>query len=571
MRDLDQQQTIHCHGVSQLSLERPRWWYLSLGGLLLAMGACSDDSASPQADLSRDHAFPHETAPLSEAGREAQVKPDAAPDAPADLALDLAGPDAPVDLAVDLATTDTPAMDGQPLDLLARDLLAGEAIDAAGPLPAHRFCHSPQTLVLQDGTQSVSGDTTLAGDEFNSITCQNNLSEKMAGPQLYFQVTLQQGKKYRVMLSSTFDGALYAVPAATACNAAALDQACFTVLPSSDYQLSADEIKAAGTEVIALKPSVEGDWLLVVDSYSLLESGVFTLTISEVVTPINGTCQTAQALSLAGGSITVQGSTAGTLNEFASSITCGGLLPFAGGQVYYTVNIPAAKGVGLTLSPSFDGSLYLFPASASCAPAAISQNCGSGGASGAKLEVVAGGASEILHFAPETPGDYVVVVDSLVPVAAGPFTLIIAEYDPPAHRACLAAQSLTLATSPLSQSATTLGATNQFGQVITCGSKYHFVGPQLYYRLSLEGDKTYTLELSPSGWDAALYLFSDVTCTAGTINSQCSTAGFAADLNGVDGKETLIIKPTVAGDYLLVVDSYALDEAGPFTLVVSWQ
>src|SRR5512137_872878 len=81
----------------------------------------------------------------------------------------------------------------------------------------------------------------------------------------------------------------------------------------------------------------------------------------------------------------------------------------------------------------------------------------------------------------------------------------------------LCASPLPVTLAP-GQKATVTGDTstsvNEFEASIACGTFPPFTGPQLYYRLSLSGGKSYRVELSTPKWDGAIYLFTDTTCQA---------------------------------------------------------
>jgi hypothetical protein len=140
----------------------------------------------------------------------------------------------------------------------------------------------------------------------------------------------------------------------------------------------------------------------------------------------------------------------------------------------------------------------------------------------------------------------------------------------PAHSACLSPKTLALTTSPVSEAGDTSDAINEFDQTIECGSGYSLEGPQVYYKVDLTAGKTYTITATPgTDWDIAVYAFTDLTCTAATIETQC-TALFADDKMFGD-PEILTITPSASGTYVLAVDAGYVGEGGAFTLNIAWQ
>jgi hypothetical protein len=164
--------------------------------------------------------------------------------------------------------------------------------------------------------------------------------------------------------------------------------------------------------------------------------------------------------------------------------------------------------------------------------------------------------------------------DARVPDAPAPDAAAVdlpepADQGSPDNALCQTPQPLALYASPLVVNGTTVGATNQFGKSITCGTGLDFDGPQRYFRLGLQAGQSYTISLMPSGWDAAIYAFADATCDPGTIQSQC--AATLSDSNGAGAAETIVITPSVTSERILAVDSFDPSGGGAFSLTVSWQ
>jgi hypothetical protein len=490
-------------------------------------------------------------------------------------------------------STDTRPDQGLGKDLPAsKDAVAEHPVgsdarpDGYIPPPSFAYCAKPRTLNFptpQPGDPlklTETGRTDTSQDEFPGATCNNGSGWSWDGPQLYYKVTLPGGKKYKVTLTTDFDAALYAFPAATACKEADINAACTNPPADPDKVYNSDLIGSSAVERLHIAPAQTEDWIITVDSYSAFEYGSFTLTISEVTVPANATCQTAKGITVpaAPAKLTESGDTTGAQNATGNPILCGGTAAFAGAQVYYKLPVAAGKSYRFALSPTFSAVMYVFPATANCDPAAINTACGSGGATGAVLgSTVSAGSKGTLVFKPATPGDYIIAIDSKDPLESNLFDLVIDEFELPTNGVCALPKTLTLTTSPVTEPGDTTGVPNQFGSNIDCGSVFQYVGPQQYYLLVLQAGKTYTIKATPTGWDLALYAFTDATCVEANINSQCGDTTkppnvFFADEGYSDDPETLTIAPTGTGtvNYLLAVDSYDPGEYGSFALEITW-
>jgi hypothetical protein len=158
----------------------------------------------------------------------------------------------------------------------------GTSVNAAGPFslvvqqyspPTNGSCTQPKALALvQSPVQEVASTGPLAND-LAGVSCGLSAGP-WPGPQAYFRASLKAGKTYKVELTPepTFDPSLYALSAATACTATAVNAAC--------AGLASDKLGAGVSESLTLSPSVDQDYVIVVDSWSPSEVGTFTLTIS---------------------------------------------------------------------------------------------------------------------------------------------------------------------------------------------------------------------------------------------------------------------------------------------------
>jgi hypothetical protein len=139
--------------------------------------------------------------------------------------------------------------------------------------PINGVCTAPLTLPLAASPAQELGDTGPLANDLSGVSC--GLSQgPWPGPQAYYKVSLTKGVTYHVELAPepTFDPALYAFPAATACATTAVNAAC--------QGLASDTLGAGIKESLIIKPAASGDYILVVDSWSTSEVGAFTLSVS---------------------------------------------------------------------------------------------------------------------------------------------------------------------------------------------------------------------------------------------------------------------------------------------------
>ena len=497
-----------------------------------------------------------------------QPSADSAPDLPPqiDLSLDAPAPDATPTVDADGAV-DADANRG--VDLSPD----GPVPDAPSP-PTHAACAAAHAVTLDaSGAVTVIDSTAWSQDEFGGAVSCGGSAGPWSGPQNYYPIKLVQGATYKVTLrTGGFDGALYAFPAATACSAAAINAACKpTAASSPPIHLSSDNPGAVADELLRLAPAVSADWIVAVDSASPKAAGLFQLTVAQTTPPPHGACGKAQAVSLGGATVKLQGDTSDADNELGATVTCGGGAARLGPQLYYKVTLAAGDKLALTLRPAFPARAYVFSA-ASCAAAAINAGCGSGGTSGLALSAAAGGSAAAL-FSPAAGGDFIVAVDSAAPWSGGPFSLELQAVTPPQNASCVYAKDLTLdASGAVNVSGGTTGAADEFA-ALTCGGAA-LSGPQVYYKLKkLQAGVTYRLLLTPS-FAAELYIFSTAAaCNLAGIETDCQgAAAKGARMPGTTAPNTtrsLYFKPATSGDYFVAVDSLGAASAGTFSLAVA--
>jgi hypothetical protein len=136
------------------------------------------------------------------------------------------------------------------------------------------LCSTPKSLSVPPGaTLSFAGDTGPLKNDLSGINC-GQPNGPWPGPQAYYRLPVPGGVTAAITLvpTATFDAALYAFPAATACEAAAVNQACSS--------WTSDHLGGGKTESLALAPLTDTDYIVVVDSWSPSEVGSFTLQVA---------------------------------------------------------------------------------------------------------------------------------------------------------------------------------------------------------------------------------------------------------------------------------------------------
>ncbi len=297
--------------------------------------------------------------------------------------------------------------------------------------PTNTTCANARVLTLTGTPQKVveTGDTGDSTDEFATVDCGNALGP-WPGPQLYYKVTLTGGKKYMVKLDAgSTDSSLYAFPSATACNATAINTACTSPTPADPYNIwNADAGYASGEKLFISPPAspTTVEWTIVVDSYDAAEKGFFTLTIEEFTPAANAKCTAPETLALTTSPVTKTGSTVFAPNEFGEQILCGTTsTDYDGNQVYYKVTLQNGKKYTFKVTPTgakWDPAIYAIT-DLTCAVANINTQCATNA-----QDVGNAGDPETLEITPAgTSGttDYIFVVDSVVDVDSGAFTLEI--------------------------------------------------------------------------------------------------------------------------------------------------
>ena len=410
-------------------------------------------------------------------------------------------------------------------------------------------------VTLSGGKATVTGNTSGAKNEFSgAIRC--GAKVPLAGPQHYYKVDLTSGRYYRFTLTPQFEGALYIF---SECSQNIINSDCSSGGKGGDL---AGPVASGKTATLTFTPDATGTYFFAVDSASVADAGTFTLNIEELSPPTHATCKTAKALTLSSGAATVTDTTLGAANEFSSLLTCGLSLKFKGPQVYYSLSLTKGQWYRFSLTPDFSAALWLANAKGNCSYNNINVDCG--GIGGTVLPLVAAGKTGQVAFAPLASGSYILAVDSLSLSDLGNFTLKVESFVPTDNMVCSGASKVTLASGKGIAKGTTVGAINDRGAHVTCGSLPSLVGGQRYHSVDLLAT-AYRLQLKPQ-FSAVLAV--GKSCLS--LPADCGSSGLsggAVDV-GSGSEGTVVFTPSSAGTYVVAVDSGTVTGAGSYELLI---
>ncbi len=430
--------------------------------------------------------------------------------------------------------------------------------------PSNGVCAQPTPLTLSGGKVTVTGSTAGVLDEFPGLKCGGYTT--FDGPQVYYSLAIAAGKSFKLTLTPTFSAYLYVFSSSGGCNEGAIETYCASGGMTGAMMGS---ISSGTTKTLFFTPNVADTYLIAIDSSDPSYAGSFSLTVEEFTPPSNGTCAKAKALQLTSGKVVENGTTGGLKDEFAN-LNCGGHSSFVGPQAYYTLPMTQGKGYKLTLTPTFSAYMYVFSSAAACQESKIQSDCSSKGATGDRWGSISSSGPGTYVFLPDKSDTYTIAIDSSSATSFGDFKLEVEEFAPPPNGVCAGAQTVTLANGSASVTGTTaIGVKDQF-PTLKCGGTSTLTGPQLYYRLQLDGSKTYRFKLQPTFY-ASLYLFPEAAaCQVSAIETACASKGATGDLLTVSSGSTksLYFKPAATAAYLVAVDSTSSTTSGDFTLAI---
>ncbi len=436
-------------------------------------------------------------------------------------------------------------------------------LEISEALPASNDkCAKALVMALAAGKATATGDTSTATNEYGTtITC--GTSYDYDGPQLYYRVVLPANKTYKVTAipKSSWDPAVYAFTDAT-CTASVMDSQCASWI--------SDSAGPGKAESFFISTTKQQNYIIAIDSYAASQKGAVDLVVEEFAAAPNSKCSAAQALTMVGGTATVNGDTKKGFNEFGKDVKCGGYSALGGPQLYYRVKLTANNTYRISLSPKFPAYLYLFSTKSCASAASLNSECSSSGSAGGFTGVVGSGKTGTLFFTAPLTGDYVLAVDSSDSAYAGTFTLAVQDFSPAANGKCSAAKAITLAGGKASVSGDTSGVANEYAG-LKCGASPALTGPQVYYTLSTKAGQVYKLRLRPK-FNAYLYLAAKNSCgSISAISSGCGSGGVSGAYLGqvvAGGDQTLYFKSSSGGDFLVAVESSSSSAQGAFNLTL---
>ena len=439
--------------------------------------------------------------------------------------------------------------------------------------PANGKCSAPEPITLTQGRAKISGTTLGMANEFGTaIDCTG--SPKFDGSQAYYTLTASSGKAYKLTLSSHFESYLYLFRPTSCGSTSAMNADCGSMGAVGDLF---GYVKPNSSQTYVFRPQNSGDYILTIDANNPTSAGDFILDIQEFDAPANSTACTATPLTFTKGTLTIRGSTYGAPNEFGTTsttgINCDTTTVFDGDQVYYEFPVDASKAYVLSLSPLFSSAyMYIFQKSSCSARWAIDADCGSHGATGARVGAIYGGSMGTLSFNPLTSGTYVVAIDTSNTPGGGDFTLAIDEIAKPQNTTCATAAPLTFVKGSVTVSSSTAFARDEYSTLQCKSGTYTSAaldGPQLYWSLNLDATKNYAVTATTSISSGYLYLFDgSKPCSESSISSDCQSGGLSGFGLGTISKtsKTAYFKPTKSGPYKIAIDSYY--DGGKVTLTV---
>ncbi len=230
--------------------------------------------------------------------------------------------------------------------------------------------------------------------------------------------------------------------------------------------------------------------------------GDYTLTAVAVAQAPNASCATPTALT-PGSPITGQNSAAGGAESTACALS-------AGGQLFYTVTVPARNRLSLTVTPTGSAPVsHAVRLLSSCSATSCDAN-----ASGSTPTTL---TNDNLDLSPKT---VIVSVSPNSPTVMGTFDIVANVAPLPANGACAGAMPLTV------------GAPALTGQSLSHGGPPSSAclggqsGPSLYYSVTVPAQQTVTVVATPVDVDFNLRVISTCAATSCVAQSdQRSTVG----------------------------------------------
>jgi len=401
------------------------------------------------------------------------------------------------------------------------------------PAPPGDVCSAPEEITATvPGTQSFSGDTTMANNDYSGGSCDSD------GNDVFYHLHLAtEAHLTATVTSSDFD------PYMT-----------LALLPSCGGTELTCANDASETATLDVTDLPAGDYILVVDSDGYAEAP-FTLDVTldvAIPPPANDVCSGAVELSVhqPGDPDAVEtGDSSAATNDFHAS--CGG----QGGDTFYTLNLTSRAAVTATVAAQGSSSRYedvSIVADCTAAASSTSLVCADHAGSATVTQVL-------------NAGTYLVVADNNSG-SDGPYTLTVSVTDAPLAPSNDSCASGTIPELTVGSPVTgdTSQAANDFSSALSCFKAVGSTGLDVVYAFTPPGDDSYDITVTPqSGFDVVAYMLD--SCADG----QATSCVGGAD-NGASGTpERLRASLTAAhGPYYIVVDGYSATAKGTFTIDV---
>ena len=278
--------------------------------------------------------------------------------------------------------------------------------------PGNATCATAQAVTFASGKATVTGDTTLAADEFSTLKCGFSTTT-FEGSQVYYKVAIPANNGLKLTLTPEFNAYMVLFAEGANCQETAIETDCASGTAGDKL----GTVDANDTSTYHFTPGTPGNYLIAVDSTDVDYWGAFKLDLELGAKPANDTCAAATPLTFSGNTATATGdSTFATSSVALTSSSCVGYQS-PGHDLFYSVQLQLNTKYTFTLTPDsgFDSMLYVFT---DC------QNPESSCVAGD--DNVGDGKVETFDFTPTTAGTYYIAVDSFYstdPSAFGTFTL----------------------------------------------------------------------------------------------------------------------------------------------------
>lgn len=424
--------------------------------------------------------------------------------------------------------------------------------------PANDTCAAPVTLVL--GAAAVAGDTTSAradyGATMNESCYEQAYSYNAPGADLVYQYTPVKDDPFLVLVTPLDDGDPFLWYTEGACGGDG--SAC---AGASDAEMS------GGTESVWVEGKAGTTYYFYVDRYSDTKAvGAFTIELKSLSRPSNDTCEpngTGAAKLVKGqwaeGDTTLANADYGDLVSDACYEDAN-YYDALGRDVVYSYTPAASGDFQVVLQPQ-GWDAYLWYTEDYCGDDGL-------GCVGSRDGALSGG-TEKLTIEGVAGTTYYLYVDRYEMGSGGPFRLAVDPQgaDLPNDTCGLDGENAILLAKGVAVQGDLAGAEPDYGTFISpacyADTGYPAAGDDLVYLYVPARNEDFVIEVTPDGWDPALWYTVD----------WCGGDGWmcvhAADAHGEGGAEKLVVHGQAGAWYFIYVDRYAADTGGgPFTLIV---